>query len=122
MNREFSQKILVIQASNAPETIAPPFTGFDELHSDIEVNPICEENTQSGNSYYKFELKIVQRNLEASVLDKYRNRRPAILVLFDSDQNWYQVGNSETPVRALINPVNLSTEIKFNATLINSPF
>ena len=108
--------------SGAPGTITPTFTGFDEFHSDIDVDPGSDQNLQSGNSYYKFELKIAQRNLASSVLDKYRNRRPAILVLFDSDQNWYQVGNSETPVRAMINPVKLSTEIKFSASLINSPF
>ena len=122
MNREFSQKILAIPVASAPVTIAPPFTGFDEFHSDIEVDPVCEQNVQAGNFYYKFELKITQRNLASSVLDKYRNRRPAILILFDSDQNWYQVGNSETPVRAFINPVKLSNEIKFSATLRNSPF
>lgn len=122
MNREFSQRILAIPVADAPETIAPPFTGFDEFHSDIDVDPGCDQNSLSGNSYYKFELKIAQRNLASSILDKYRNRRPAILVLLDSDQNWYQVGNSETPVRAMINPVKLSNEIKFSASLINSPF
>jgi hypothetical protein len=122
MSREFSQKILAIPVASAPATIEEPFTGFDEFHSDIAVDPGCDEIVQSGNSYYKFDLKITQRNLDTSVLDKYRNRRPAILILFDTDQNWFQVGNSETPVRAIVNPVKLSTEIKFGATLINSPF
>lgn len=120
--KEFSHKILAIPVANAPATIEPPFTGFDEFHSDIVVNSSCEQKIQSGNSFYQFDLRITQQNIDSSLVSKYQNRRPAILVLFDTEGGYYVVGNGDTPVRALINPVQLSYEIKFDATLINSPF
>jgi hypothetical protein len=122
MNREFSQRILAIPVADAPGTIAPPFTGFDEFHSDISIDPSYEPKTSNGNLYYAFELRIAQSNLDDTLKHRYRNRRPSILILFDTDGNWYQVGSTDYAVRATIAPVKLSNEIKFSASLINSPF
>lgn len=120
--KEFSQKILIIPVDDAPANITAPFTGFDELHSDVDIDPSCEPNQQSGNLYYKFQLRITQRNLSSTLITKYGSMRPSIMLLFDTDGNFYQVGTQETPVRAAVNPVRLSYEIKFTATLIDSPF
>jgi len=120
--KEFSNKIMVCPVNELPTTIATPFTGFDMLHSNIDIDPQANQKQFNGNDGYEFKLRSTFSDLTDAIRTKYKNSRPLVLILFDTNGNSYQVGSSEIPIFVEINNTKLASELNFYGNLIHSPF
>lgn len=122
INKEFSNKLMICPADQIPETIEAPYTGFDHLHANIDINPVVQEKQSRAGSLFEFKLRTVQPKSDQAILSKYQNRRPLVVLLFDTDGNHYQVGNAQIPVRMTVDPVRFVYELNLFANLLESPF
>ena len=122
MNKEFSNKIMVCPFESIPAIVAHPFTGFTELHSNVDVVPNTPQKQASGNPYFEFNLRTTHTELSAAQLALVSNNRRLVLLLFDHSGNHYQVGTASIPVIPELNQLKFNGELKFTARLLNLPF
>ena len=120
--KQFSQKIMICPVNLLPDTIEPPYTGFDLLFSNIDIDPDVKESHERAGSLFRFSLRAIFPDEYKSILDKYKNRRSFVLILFDTDGPGYQVGNANTPVRTTISPKQFVYELQMTASLLSHPF
>lgn len=120
--KEFSNRIFLCPADELPATIESPFSGFDQLHSDVDIKPSLVQQERRGNPYYRFDLRTAFSDADQDVIDKYRNKRPLVMILFDTDGNSYQVGDSDYKIRAGIDTDKFVNVFNFSADILTDPF
>lgn len=122
MNKEFSNKIMVCPWESIPAIIAYPFTGFTQLHSNIDVIPNTPGKEANGNNLYEFSLRATFTELTNDQLTLVKKGRRLVLLLFDHSGNFYQIGDATIPVIPELNQLGFNYEVKFNARLLWLPF
>lgn len=120
--KEFSNRLFVCPVEDITVAIEDPFDDFDKWHSDVDIMPTVYEQEKEGNKFYRFELRSAFSDVPAADIEKYRNNKPCILIVFDTDGNWYQVGSYFYKVRAVVNTLKFVNEIIFSADLLEDPF
>ncbi|WP_319502553.1 hypothetical protein [uncultured Draconibacterium sp.] len=122
MPRQFSNRIFLCPVDQLPANIVAPYVGFDQLHSDIDIDPQVGNPEKNGNSYYDFGLRVAFSGDDLSKSAKYRNRRPFVAILFDTYGGAYQVGNKEQRLRAKIGTKSFVHDWQIAADLLTDPF
>lgn len=122
MNKEFADRIYLIPADELPNPVEAPYNDFDQLHSDVNINPTCVQNEAAGNIHYNFNVRCAFSDIADAIIDKYRNRRPLVAILFDTDGNAYQIGNANQKLRAEISTVKFVHDLQLSGQLLISPF
>ena len=122
MYKEFADRIYLVPADELPNPVEEPFTGFDKLHSDVNIDPNVTQGENNGNIDYAFNCRVVFSDVAADIIDKYRNRRPLVAVLFDTDGNFYQIGDANQRLRANITTQQFVHDIRISGQLLTSPF
>nr|WP_319266016.1 hypothetical protein [uncultured Draconibacterium sp.] len=122
MAKQFSNRIFLCPVDQLPANIVAPYEEFDQLHSDIDIDPQVTSQESNGNSYYQLSLRVAFSEDDLSKSAKYRNRRPFVAILFDTDGGAYQVGNSEQRLRAQISTKSFVHDWQITADLLADPF
>ena len=110
---------MICLVNQLPESIEPPFDGFDMLYSNIEIKPDCKEKRMPGGSVIDFKLRAVFSDNYKSVIEKYRNFIPFKLILFDADGQYYIF---EDHLKAAIDPISFTYEFNISKTILTHPF
>ena len=117
--KQFSTKIMICPVSSLPETIQPPFDGFDTLYSNIEIKPDLKERKTPGGKIIDFKLRAVFSGNYKSVMVKYGNFMPFKLILFSTDGYYYIF---EDQMKATIDPISFAYEFNISRTMLSHPF
>lgn len=120
--KEFSNRIFLCPADQLPVNITAPYNEFDQLHSDIDIDPGITNPQNSGNSFYELDLRVAFSDVTPAVINKYRGGRPFVAILFDTDGGAYQLGNAQQKLRATISTRKFVNDIKISAQLLDDPF
>lgn len=122
MPKQFSNRIFVCPVDQLPANIEYPYNGFDQLHSDIDIDPQITNPESNGNSFYQLSLRVAFSGDDLTGSAKYRNRRPFVAILFDTDGEAYQVGNQKQRLRASISTKSFVHDWQITADLLEDPF
>lgn len=122
MSKQFSNRIFICPADELPANIVAPYVEFDQLHSDIDIDPTVNNPQNNGNSFYEFSLRVAFSDVPAATINKYRNRRPLVAILFDTDGVAYQVGNVQQRLRAQIKTRKFVNDMTITGQLLDDPF
>lgn len=119
--KEFSNTLMVIAAGNLPSEIKFPYSEFTELNSNVDISPTCKTKTTDAGNYKLFELRTTFDELSDDTETLMNGNRPLIVLLFDHEGNYIQIGTEALPVIATINGSGFNAEVNFEAKLIKNP-
>lgn len=122
MPKQFSNRIFLCPVDQLPDTVQAPYDEFDQLHSDIDIDPVVSAKESSGNSYNEFSLRVAFSEDDLELSKKYINNRPFVAILFDTDGTAFQVGDAAYKLRARITSRNFVHDWQITADLLADPF
>jgi len=102
-----------------PESLEPPFNGFDTLFSNIDIHPDFKESKTGAGARIDFKLRAVFSEDKKLIIEKYQNFRPFNLILFDTDGNYYLFDDS---MKTSIDPISFTYELNIAASVLKHPF